>query len=215
MSTRRVIVLLSLAAMAVPGAARAQDSGGTAYRKTDVTLATSPHGMVGWTKRFTGAAPAGRVVTIERYDEIERQWAPIVHATATEDGTFAARWKPDRTGFARFRARAQASGARAASTAPALDVTLYRPGKATWYGPGLYGRNTACGQRLTKTLMGVAHRTLRCGTKVDFLYRGRTTTVRVVDRGPYVDGVSWDLTAAAARRLGFEGIGTVGALTVR
>jgi hypothetical protein len=215
MRTRRVIVLLSLAAAAVPGAARAQDSGGTAYRDTEVTLATSPHGMLGWTKRFTGTAPAGRVVTIERYDEIERQWAPIVHATATEDGTFAARWKPDRTGFARVRARVESSGARAASTAPALDVTLYRPAKSTWYGPGFYGRKTACGQRMTKTLVGVAHRTLPCGTRVAFLYRGRTTTVRVVDRGPFANGASWDLTAAAAKRLGFEHTDTVGALTAR
>ena len=30
----------------------------------------------------------------------------------------------------------------------------------SWYGPGLYGNGTACGQTLTKTLVGVAHRTL-------------------------------------------------------
>ena len=38
----------------------------------------------------------------------------------------------------------------------------------SWYGPGLYGNGTACGQKLTKGLVGVAHRTLPCGTKVEF-----------------------------------------------
>jgi hypothetical protein len=207
-----VILLLSLAAAAVPAPARAGDSGGAAYADGDVTLTTSPRGMVGRAKRFTGTAPAGRIVAIERYDAIERQWAPIVYATATDDGAFAARWKPDHAGFARVRARLDSSGARAASTAPALDVTVYTPAKATWYGPGFYGHRTACGKRMSRTLLGVAHRRLPCGTKVDLLYRGHTITVPVVDRGPFANGAQWDLTAATAQRLGFEATDTVGAL---
>jgi len=72
----------------------------------------------------------------------------------------------------------------------------------TWYGPGWYGRRTACGQKLTSRLMGTAHKTLPCGTVVHFRYRGRRATARVVDRGPYVSGVEYDLTWAVARRLG-------------
>jgi hypothetical protein len=74
--------------------------------------------------------------------------------------------------------------------------------RATWYGPGLYGRRTACGLRLRLSTLGVAHRTLPCGTPVVFYYRGGFETVPVIDRGPYARGVRWDLTAAAARRLG-------------
>ena len=44
----------------------------------------------------------------------------------------------------------------------------------SWYGPGLYGNGTACGQKLTKDLVGVAHRTLPCGTLVTFRYKGVT-----------------------------------------
>ena len=67
----------------------------------------------------------------------------------------------------------------------------------SWFGPGLYGNGTACGKTLTKTLVGVAHRTLPCGTKVTFRYKGVTLTVPVVDRGPFVAGRTWDLTHGA------------------
>ncbi len=75
---------------------------------------------------------------------------------------------------------------------------------ATWYGPGLYGRHTACGQTLGPETIGVAHRSLPCGTTVKFVYRGRSIVTRVIDRGPYSRGNAWDLTQAAARALQFE-----------
>ena len=85
------------------------------------------------------------------------------------------------------------------SSAQAAD---YRPVKATWYGPGLYGNRLACGGTLTHRTVGVAHKSLPCGTKVALRYRGRTVVVPVVDRGPYARGVSYDLTAATAKKLG-------------
>jgi len=72
----------------------------------------------------------------------------------------------------------------------------------SWFGPGLYGNGTACGKTLTKTLVGVAHRTLPCGTLVTFRYKGVTLTVPVVDRGPFVAGRTWDLTHGACAKLG-------------
>ncbi len=77
----------------------------------------------------------------------------------------------------------------------------------TWYGPGWYGRRTACGNTLTSRLYGVAHKTLPCGTVVYFRFRGRTVRTKVVDRGPYAAGVHFDLTWAAARKLGVISIG--------
>jgi len=73
----------------------------------------------------------------------------------------------------------------------------------SWYGPGFYGRRTACGYALTTTLRGVAHRTLPCGTLIEFRNpsNGRTITVPVVDRGPYAFGRSWDLTGGACTAL--------------
>jgi rare lipoprotein A (peptidoglycan hydrolase) len=73
---------------------------------------------------------------------------------------------------------------------------------ATWFGPGFYGSTTACGQRMSPKLVGVASRTLACGTLVQISYRGRQLTVPVVDRGPYGHiGATWDLTAGTARAL--------------
>ena len=72
----------------------------------------------------------------------------------------------------------------------------------TWYGPGLYGKRTACGQRMTTRLVGVAHRRFACGARVTVQRGERFVTVPVVDRGPFTRGVSLDLTAATARRLG-------------
>lgn len=80
----------------------------------------------------------------------------------------------------------------------------YKRVKATWYGPGLYGNRLACGGKLTRHTLGVAHRHLACGTKVAIKYHGHTVVVPVIDRGPYSRGVSYDLTQATARELGMR-----------
>jgi rare lipoprotein A (peptidoglycan hydrolase) len=96
------------------------------------------------------------------------------------------------------------------ASAPAGSSSRTKPAKpkarrsaiATWFGPGFYGQKTACGQTLTPAVIGVAHRTLPCGTLVKLSYSGHTLTVPVLDRGPYSHiGADWDLTAAAAQAL--------------
>lgn len=76
--------------------------------------------------------------------------------------------------------------------------------KATWYGPGLYGNKTACGQRYTRTIVGVAHKKLPCGTRVVVGYGRRTVRLKVIDRGPYAHGAKWDLSNGARKLLGFN-----------
>lgn len=88
-----------------------------------------------------------------------------------------------------------------------LAFTSMRWAGATWYGPGLYGNSTACGQRLMPDTVGVAHRNLPCGTTVKFVYHGRSIVTQVIDRGPYSRGNAWDLTLAAARALRFDKVG--------
>ena len=77
-------------------------------------------------------------------------------------------------------------------------------GNVSWYGPAFYGKRTACGLAMTQSLLGVAHRTLPCGTLITFRNpsNGRTLTLPVVDRGPYVYGRDWDLTGGACLALG-------------
>jgi hypothetical protein len=95
-----------------------------------------------------------------------------------------------------------ATGVVDEGTATALTRSMRLAG-ATWYGPGFYGNETACGRVLRTGTIGVAHRTLPCGTKVTFSYHGRYLVVPVIDRGPFARGYDWDLTGAAAQKLGF------------
>jgi hypothetical protein len=171
-----------------------------------------------------------RLVRIDRLDPL-RGWIAATTAPVAASGSFHALWRPTRAGTTQIRAvpvtgagGSSAGGAGAANGsagsaigAPQLGLTVYHPGVASWYGgPGGYGTTTACGVVLAPTTLGVAHRTLPCGTSVALYYRGRTVVVPVIDRGPYVHGRSWDLTLATYRALGggSEGLLTIGALTV-
>lgn len=80
---------------------------------------------------------------------------------------------------------------------------------ASWYGPGFYGNRTACGLTLTTGLIGVAHKTMACGTRLLVCYRGRCMHASVVDRGPYVAGREFDLTGGLAVALGFGGVDSI------
>jgi len=73
----------------------------------------------------------------------------------------------------------------------------------SWYGPGFFGSGTACGQTYTREILGVAHRSLACGTLVTFRNpaNGRQITVPVIDRGPYVAGRTWDMSRALCESL--------------
>ncbi len=103
-------------------------------------------------------------------------------------------------------ATASTGGASAPSETGAAASTAPKPvrpsGVATWFGPGFYGKKTACGQTLTPSVVGVANRTLPCGTLVKVAYRNRTVILPVLDRGPYSHIADWDLTAGAAHALG-------------
>ncbi|HXR59948.1 MAG TPA: septal ring lytic transglycosylase RlpA family protein, partial [Solirubrobacterales bacterium] len=116
--------------------------------------------------------------------------------------------------FAGVVTGAQASTGGASSYTPPAEegehsFGAWRYGGASWYGPGLWGNKTACGQTLRPNTLGVAHKKLPCGTTVKFVYHGKSVVTQVIDRGPYVDGRAWDLTKAASDALGFEGVGRV------
>jgi rare lipoprotein A len=94
---------------------------------------------------------------------------------------------------------------------PAIEPLPEQPfysqvGTASWYGSAHHGRKTASGERFNMNDMTAAHRSAKMGTvlRVTNLENGRTTTVRVNDRGPYVKGRIIDLSAAAARDLGMK-----------
>src|SRR5579875_4531 len=175
-----------------------------------ITLQTTASALLRSGLSFSGTAPqsmAGDTIEIERSGhQTNWRWAPTVSATIGSDGTFGALWNTNHIG--QFAIRAVISSARQAQTAtatPSVTITVYRPSKATQYGPGFYGRKTACGVKLTRSTIGVANRTLKCGEDVALLYDGRTLVVPVIDRGPYANGADWDLTMATGRAMGIDG----------
>ena len=83
----------------------------------------------------------------------------------------------------------------------------------TWYravagerASGSYGEKTACGQVLRPATEGVSHPVLPCGAKIYLSYRGVRVLTQVIDRGPFVPGREFDLTAPLAAKLGLRGV---------
>jgi rare lipoprotein A len=178
--------------------------------------------LLGRTVDVRGTMPGAvhREVILQRRDA-RRDWRNLARGRVRSSERFLIRWRADRGGRVSLRViiAARKRGARhhrharvAAATiaAPVVDLTIFRPAKASFYGPGFFGRQTACGQLLTPDLHGVAHRSLPCGTLVEIMYRDREITVPVIDRGPFSGTYSWDLTQATADALGFEASGSIG-----
>jgi rare lipoprotein A len=126
------------------------------------------------------------------------RWVAVAHATTNPHGYFLERFWPRRLG--RYTLRLYAAGLTAAHTTLVGRVaTVYHQVVASWYGGvGM----TACGQALGAGTLGVANKTLPCGTMVSLRYGARTVRVPVIDRGPYVPGRAYDLTYATKQALG-------------
>ena len=151
-------------------------------------------------------ALAGQRVIVQRRSG--DGWRTVDRATTTRGGRFVLRWSPGRPGSAQLRVRVRGERIRATRRIVGR-LNVYRRAQASWYGPGLYGNALGCGGRLSPGTLGVAHKTLPCGSKVTLRHRGKTVRVRVVDRGPYVGNREFDLTAATKARLGFGSTGAV------
>jgi rare lipoprotein A (peptidoglycan hydrolase) len=161
------------------------------------------HTLIGSKVKIKGAvaAPAGQPILVQRSKG--HGWRTVARTRTRAGGRFATRFTPRRLGRMKVRVLGPA-GAKDQS-----KITVYRQAAASWYGPGFYGRPLACGGTMSPSRIGVANKTLPCGTKVRLRYHGRTVTAPVIDRGPYVGGRVYDLTAATKNRLRFGGTGTV------
>jgi rare lipoprotein A len=147
---------------------------------------------------------AGRTVLLQA--RRRRRWVTLARARTRADGHFRVRYAPNQV-FSevvrlRFAGDPQARPARRSLG----RLSSYREAEASWYGGG---GTLACGGTLTSSTLGVANKTLPCGTIVTLRYRDRTVRVPVIDRGPYVAGREFDLTEATKRALGFGDLGSV------
>jgi rare lipoprotein A (peptidoglycan hydrolase) len=184
-----------------------------------ITIAADASAFVRSGVSVTGSVPAGDAGAAVEIDQLGTpagsSWVPVAVVHADARGAFAASWHTRTAGQVTVRAVLQGNQApSAAASPPAVSVTVYRRGIATLYGPGFYGHRTACGVILRRRTIGVANRTLPCGTEVQVYYQGNVMTVPVIDRGPYAHGASWDLTMASGRALGMLGTAVIGAASI-
>ena len=112
------------------------------------------------------------------------------------NGTFRVKWDAGEIGNYSVTAYGVHDARVRGSHSPARHLTSYRLAGASYYGPGLYGNGVACGGTLEPGTLGVANKTLPCGTMVKLRYGHNSITVPVIDRGPYVAGREYDLTEA-------------------
>jgi len=142
-------------------------------------------------------APSAGSQSILLEQRIRRGWSVVARSSILFAGPFRLAFRPRRLGVHAMRVQIASNGGIYDS--PTTKVTVFHEVLVSWYGPG---GTTACGQELTASTLGVASRTLPCGTLVTLRYGHRTIRVPVIDRGPYVAGRAYDLTWATRERLG-------------
>jgi len=135
-----------------------------------------------------------------------RRWRTLARTFTGRRGRFALRYTPRGLREQRLRVLFPGDTAAGATARRLGTLGVFRLAGASWYGGG---GSLACGGWLTSSTLGVANKTLPCGTLVTLRYGARSIRVPVVDRGPYVAGRDFDLTEATKRALGFEGVGEV------
>jgi len=94
------------------------------------------------------------------------------------------------------------AAATIATTAKAAKTMMI----ASWYGEKFQGRLTSSGERFDLNKLTAAHKTLPLGSIVKLTYpiTGHSVVVRINDRGPWLKGRDFDLSEAAAAKLGMH-----------
>jgi hypothetical protein len=197
-------------AVALAGTAAASSTGSSPAPATPAAAASGPTGagvvassirtrnvLVGRRVTVSGALESTTGLgTVILQEQVGSDWTVVARAGDIA-GTFRLAFRPRHLGV--HAIRLLVAGSDTALAVPVASLDVFHRVLASWYGPG--GR-TACGQELTAHTLGVANKTLPCGTRVTLHYRRHTLRVPVIDRGPYVAGRDYDLTWATKQALG-------------
>jgi rare lipoprotein A len=146
----------------------------------------------------------GRMIALQKLGR--RGWQTLARTRTSTNGRYRLRFLAERVGSETLRLRFAGDATDAESHRRLGELRTYRLVEASWYGGG---GSLACGGSLTDSTLGVANKTLPCGTLVTLRYNGHSIRVPVIDRGPYVEGREFDLTLATKEALGFGDTGEV------
>lgn len=111
------------------------------------------------------------------------------------------------TSKARHRATMRTYKVRGRTYSPtSVGVNDTMRGVSSWYGPNFHGKQTSNGERYNMHAMTAAHKTWPMDTmvRVDNLKNGKSVTVRINDRGPFVRGRIIDCSYAAGKSIGLD-----------
>jgi hypothetical protein len=147
---------------------------------------------------------ARRVVVLQAL--AGRSWHTVAGSRTNATGRFRLSYTPRQLGSELVRVQFGGDPLDRPSHRRLGRLNVFRLAEASWYGGG---GGLACGGQLTSGTLGVANKTLPCGTLVTLRYGGHTVRVPVIDRGPYVEGREFDLTEATKYALGFGDTGEV------
>ncbi|MDJ0978045.1 MAG: septal ring lytic transglycosylase RlpA family protein [Erythrobacter sp.] len=151
-------------------------------------------------------APTPAFALAEPDDAPSRDDAALeASASGPAPSAFAAQFRP--YAAAPLPIEAAPGAVDLATIEPPRGPTVLRSlgtGVASYYGKRFHGRRTANGERFDMNAMTAAHKTLPFGTHVRVTNRrnGKSVTVRINDRGPFIRGRTIDLSRAAAREIG-------------
>jgi rare lipoprotein A len=214
---------IEISASATPSLQAAAHTSLSAYRaelnvlEGDVTSVTGRlTARTPGTEISVGGKPASTAATLHTAglagQEVQLQalgrhgWRTLAHTHTGAQGRFRLRYTPRETVSEQVRLRFAGDAEDRGVRRRLGRLNVYRLAEASWYGGG---GELACGGELTSATLGVANKTLPCGTEVTLRYDGRSVRVAVIDRGPYVAGREFDLTEATKQALGFGGVGEV------
>ena len=217
--THPVAILAAVAVALVLGLAFGSNSGQRAAHEA-VAAQTAAENTARMFEQERDTLKESLTALTARMDDLESDLTSATTAAehwrerAEDASATAAAIRDDNTALKAEVARLQqmkrtTTPAKGATTTVASTGGTWQTAKASWYGPGFYGRKTASGAVLTEGMMNVAHKTLAFGTRIEFRYGGRTCVAVVNDRGPFVAGRTFDLGPGTAKALGFSGVGTV------
>jgi len=218
---QRIAALTALLTLCVPATAALAADGGVSpgdpipganagwltASAAGVSLKAPLNALGGKTHVATGSVGRGRTrVSLERQSG-NGSWAHIGAANSTSSGSYRVSWNVNVFGPVKLRVTAAGHAGQ-----PSGTIMSFRRANATIFGGPSEYQAAACGGRIAKGTMGLAHKTLPCGTLVRVSYGQRSIVLPVIDRGPYRGGYTWDVTYDAAKYLRMNGSAVIGYL---